>query len=144
MLRLKDEHLDAMRAHGAQCYPNECIGILGGTVGSDRGDDADKTVLEVRPVDNVFDGPHHNRSAIAPREFLRIDREYRAKGWKMVGFYHSHPDHPCKPSDFDRDNALPWASYVIVKVDQGKPVDVTSWVLQEDRGGFDPEEIKVS
>jgi len=139
MLKLKQEHLDAMREHGRRTYPEECIGILGGTA-----DDSDKTVVEVRPATNEFPGPRHNRSLIAAKEMLRLDREYRARGLKMVGFYHSHPDHPCRPSDFDRDNALPWASYVIVKVDRAEPVDVTSWVLQEDRGGFDSEQFEVS
>ena len=83
-----------------------------------------------------------NLSLISPADFLVVDREYRKRGLKMVAFYHSHPDHPCKPSEFDRENALPWHSYVIVKIDKGEPVEISSWLLQEDRGGFDPESIK--
>jgi proteasome lid subunit RPN8/RPN11 len=138
-LVLKPEHLEAMKEHGRKTYPDECIGIIGGAA-----DENVKTVGEVRPLENKFPGPRHNRSLISPGDYLKVDREYRQRGLKIVGFYHSHPDHPAKPSDYDRDNALPWASYVIVKVDRAEPVAVTSWVLQEDRGGFDSEEMKVS
>ena len=139
MLIVKPEHLESMREHGQRCYPEECIGILGGSAG-----DADKTVLEVLPLTNTFPGPRHNRSLISAAEYLKVDRDFRQRGLKMVGFYHSHPDHPARPSEFDRENALPWASYVIVKVDRAQAVEVTSWVLQEDRGGFDSENIQIS
>lgn len=137
-LVLKPGHLQAMREHARSTYPEECIGVLGGTVR----DDGEKTVMEVRAFANAQPESRTTRSLIPPEDYLKLDREYRKRALKMVAFYHSHPDHPCKPSEFDRENALPWHSYVIVKVDRGEPVEITSWVLQEDRGGFDSEPIK--
>lgn len=137
-LILKPEHLQEMRAHARSTYPEECIGVLGGMVG----EDGERTVVEVRTFINAREDSRHNRSLIAPGDYLKLDREYRRRGLKMVAFYHSHPDHPCRPSEFDRENALPWHSYVIVRIDQGEPVEISSWLLREDRSGFDSEPIK--
>jgi proteasome lid subunit RPN8/RPN11 len=137
-LILTQAQLDDMRAHGESTYPEECIGILGGVV------ENHKRVVEVRRYENARTDSRHNRSLISPQDFLKLDREYRKSGLKMVAFYHSHPDHPAKPSEFDRENALPWHTYIIVKVDQGTAVAVTAWLLREDRSGFDSEEIEVA
>ncbi len=63
------------------------------------------------------------------------------QGLLLIGFFHSHPDHPARPSEFDREHALPWWSYVIVSVQQGHSADVLSWALREDRSAFEAEEI---
>ena len=141
-LVLEPEQLEQIRAHARSTYPEECIGILGGTF-TGEGSAMVKTVAEVRCFPNARADSRHNRSEIAPIEILKLDREYRKRKLTMVAFYHSHPDHPCRPSEFDRQHAMPFHSYVIVKIDQGEPVDVTSWTLQEDGGGFDSEPIQI-
>lgn len=139
-LVVRTVHLDQMRAHARSTYPEECIGILGGEYEDDER--TIKTVTEVRQMNNSMKDSRHNRSLISPEEVFKVDREYRKRGLKMLGFYHSHPDHPCKPSQFDLEHALPNTSYVIVKIDKGEPVEITSWTLKEDRSAFDPESIQ--
>ena len=67
----------------------------------------------------------------------------RHKGWTLIGWYHSHPDHPAKPSEYDREHAWPWYSYIIVSVQNGNPRDMTSWRLQDDRSAFVAEEVEI-
>lgn len=84
-----------------------------------------------------------NRFLIDPVELLRVEKEARQRGLEVLGFYHSHPDHPARPSEYDRDHAFPWYSYVIIAVGAGKPGSYTSWVLREDRSQFDNESIEI-
>jgi proteasome lid subunit RPN8/RPN11 len=152
MLRLSQSHLDQIRQHGAREYPNECCGILLGRV-----DGENKEVREVVPLKNLrreaaeaekllpLDSPglesERNRFLIDPRDQIRVEKEARARGLDVVGYYHSHPDHPARPSNYDREHAWPWYSYVIVSVQRGEPKDLTSWVLTDDRKRFDPEQV---
>ena len=142
--------LSVIRKHGKECYPNECCGILVGTT-----KDEDKRALEAVPMENLRlnaeeadlllprESPdlesERNRFLINPKEQLRIERETRAKGWKVLGYYHSHPDHPACPSNYDQDHGWPWYSYVILSVIRGNPEEMTSWVLKDDRSSFDSE-----
>jgi proteasome lid subunit RPN8/RPN11 len=151
-LRLSAQHLDSIRAHGARDYPSECCGILLG-----KAEDGAKQVLEVVPLANLRHDPkraqellpldepgresERNRFLIDPLEQLRVEKDARARGLDVVGYYHSHPDHPARPSEYDRDHAWPWYSYVIVSVERGVPKALTSWVLAEDRSRFEEEEI---
>ena len=65
------------------------------------------------------------------------------KKLELIGWYHSHPDAPARPSEFDREHAWPWYSYIIVSVQKGEPRDTTSWRLHDDRAAYDPEEIEI-
>jgi len=85
-----------------------------------------------------------NRFLIDPAEVRRVERESRARGLDIVGFYHSHPDHPARPSDYDRDHALPWYSYVIIAVEAGEAGPIASWTLREDRSSFEEEAVVVA
>src|SRR5215207_4926332 len=124
MIVLGREHEDAIRRHGEAEYPHECCGLLVGRVGADRR----KTVVEVYPVPNAReDGAKHNRSLIPPGEYVRAERRARALGLEVVGNYHSHPDHPAEPSQFDLDHAWPTWSYVIVSVGAGEARGLRSW-----------------
>ena len=87
------------------------------------------------------DENRHNRYLIPPEVILRTEREARADGLDVVGYYHSHPDHPSRPSDFDRDHAWPGYSYLIVSVREGRARDERSWRLSDDRSRFDEEPI---
>lgn len=129
--------LDRVREHARSTYPEECIGILGGHDGDPR------IVVDVRTVTNVAPENRRRRSLVAPIDVMSIDREYRKRGLKMVAFYHSHPDHPARPSDFDLEHALPWHTYVIIRVHDGAPAEITAWRLREDRSDFDSEPLLV-
>jgi proteasome lid subunit RPN8/RPN11 len=153
-LRLTYQQVEAIRQHGARDYPSECCGILLGHADGDQ-----KEVREVVPLANLrhdreraqallpLEEPgresERNRFLIDPREQIRVEKEARARGLDVVGYYHSHPDHPSRPSNYDRDHAWPWYSYVILAVRQAVPGEMTSWVLVEDRTRFDPEPVEM-
>jgi proteasome lid subunit RPN8/RPN11 len=153
-LKLTQSQLDQIRRHGARDYPNECCGIL---LGSADGDD--KEVHEIVPLKNLrrdaelaqkllpLDAPgvesERNRFLIDPRDQIRVEKDARAKGLDALGYYHSHPDHPARPSDYDREHAWPWYSYVILSVQRGEPKEMTCWVLTDDRERFDREQVDV-
>ncbi len=154
MLRLNTEHLDAIHRHAAREYPAECCGVMIG-----RDEDEIKRVTEVVPLANLrHDGARaqefipledpgreseRNRYLIDPHEQLRVEKGARARGLAVLGYYHSHPDHPARPSEYDREHAWPWYSYVIVSVEKGTPRDSRSWVLSEDRSAFLLEQLEV-
>ena len=101
-----------------------------------------KEVLQLAPVVNRrTDDPH--RYLIAPDDLRRITRELRRSGLEILGYYHSHPDHPARPSAFDTEHAWPWYSYLIVRVDRGRAADMTSWVLDDERAVMHPESLDV-
>ena len=136
MLILSEEHRQAVRTHGEQGYPEEICGFL---IGQATGDV--KTVTALLPIENIREENRARRFEISPDDFYRADRAARQEGKAILGFYHSHPDHPARPSEYDREHAWPWYSYIIVAVHQGNAVDLTSWVLREDGLLFDAEEM---
>lgn len=137
-IRIPEGHVARIEAHAAATYPEECIGALGGTADGDS-----RSIVEVWPLVNACIESRHSRSLIAPRDYQAVEREYTRRGLLLLGFYHSHPDHPAAPSSFDLEHALPWHSYLIVRVDRGHPTEMTAWVLREDRSTFDPEPMAV-
>lgn len=139
-IHLKCAHLEAIRRHGEDAYPHECCGLLLGTLGADSAAPA-KIIHAVERLDNEREDSRHNRFLITPETFLRADRAARARGLDILGFYHSHPDHPAAPSEFDREHAWPVYSYIIVSVAGGNSRELNSWVLAADRSRFEPETI---
>jgi len=138
MIRLTEEHIKQIEAHGERAFPFECGGMLVGNFDAEAG----KTVIELLPMENAMDeSEQHNRVLILPKDVLRAERYARTKKMDVVGYYHSHPDHPAHPSQFDLDHALPIWSYLIVSVEQGKAVDVRAWEMENDRSKFNEEEI---
>lgn len=136
-LVISPRHLQTVGLHGSTTYPEECCGVLIG-----RSLDGGTTLVErLLSVDNERGDSRHNRYVIAPETVLAAQREARAAGLEIVGYYHSHPDHPSRPSDFDREHAWPGLSYLIVAVERGKVVDARSWRLADDRERFDEETI---
>jgi proteasome lid subunit RPN8/RPN11 len=99
---------------------------------------------ELLPVDEPGRETECNRFLIDPLDQLRMEKDARARGLEVLGYYHSHPDHPARPSEYDREHAWPWYSYIIVSVVRGIAKDLTCWVLAEDRGTFHPEELEVA
>ena len=135
-LRLSASLVDQIRREGERAYPAECCGVLAGHPG------AVKEVQKLVPVTNRrTDDPH--RYLIAPEDLRSIEAELRSSGLEVLGCYHSHPDHPAVPSAFDTEQAWPWYSYIIVRVDHARAAELTSWVLDEDRSAMSPESIDV-
>ena len=127
----------AIQKHAVEAYPEECCGILGGIDGERR------EVREAHGIPNARAESRQTRYLIPPDEYVKAEKTFRDKGLDVVGFYHSHPDHPARPSEFDREHAWPWYTYIIVGVNGGRPVLTTAWSLRDDRSTFDREEIVV-
>lgn len=135
-LVISPRHLQTIGRHATASYPDECCGVLIGRALEDA------TVVErVLSVGNERQDSRHNRFLISPETILAAQKEARGLGLDIVGYYHSHPDHPARPSDFDREHAWPWVSYLIVSLQGRKVVDTRSWRLREDRESFDEEAI---
>jgi proteasome lid subunit RPN8/RPN11 len=136
MLLLNEEMARAIRDHGAHGYPNEACGAM---LGLDR--EQEREVRALFPLVNRRDDSPRNRFSVTAEDVRGAERAAAQQGLELIGWYHSHPDHPARPSDFDREHAWPWYSYVIVSVTTGQPQDLTSWRLADDRSHFLPEEI---
>lgn len=126
MVKLTQSSYNQLRRHGEQTYPHECCGVLLGRFE----DDGTKSVTRVVPADNTREDSPHNRYNIDPKELIRIQREGRERGEDIVGFYHSHPDHPAQWSQTDLAEAH-WigCSYVITSVEKGKAAVTNSFEL---------------
>ena len=141
-LRLPADLLERIREHGRATYPEECCGVMLGRF--DRATGRTEVARLVAEENQREDEHRHNRYLISPQSVLRADREARAEGLSIVGYYHSHPDHPSRPSDFDRDHAWPDQSYLIVAVAGGQAASAQSWRLRDDSSAFDEERIEVT
>jgi proteasome lid subunit RPN8/RPN11 len=125
MLKIARAHYEAMRKHGEETYPHECCGVLLGRI-----EDAARVVTSIARCGNTRDDSPHNRYNIDPKELIRIQREGRERGEDIIGFYHSHPDHPAQWSQTDLAEAH-WlgCSYVITSIQKGKAVVTNSFEL---------------
>lgn len=133
-------HEEIMR-HAEREYPRECCGLLVGRI-VDGG--RTRIIHETFPVENTFEeGERHHRMSIEPLDYARAERLYAARGLGVVGNYHSHPDHPAVPSQFDLEHLAPWPtmSYIVVSVREGTAADFRSWELLADRSRFEEEEV---
>jgi proteasome lid subunit RPN8/RPN11 len=135
-LVISPRHLHTISRHASMSYPDECCGVLIG-----RSLDGATVVERVLSVGNERQDSRHNRYLISPETVLAAQKEARALGLDVVGYYHSHPDHPAKPSDFDREHAWPSVSYLIVSVQSRKVVETRSWRLAENRESFSEEVV---
>jgi len=134
-LRIAADQLARVHAHAAEGYPHEVCGILAGSR------DAWEVTEVVALVNERADSPA-NRYKVSGLVLLRAEQALEERGLEVVGYYHSHPDHPSEYSEFDRDHALPNMSYPIVSVLEGAVADTQSWRLTDDRDRMDPEEIE--
>jgi proteasome lid subunit RPN8/RPN11 len=138
VLRIREELSGRIRAHGAETYPHECCGALLGTDG-----EGGREIAEIVPLTNQRNDSPLNRFSITPEDVRDAEAAARKAGLDLIGWYHSHPDAPARPSEFDREHAWPWYSYIIVSVQERVPRDMNSWRLADDRGHYDAEEIVI-
>jgi proteasome lid subunit RPN8/RPN11 len=130
--------LEQICRHGEETYPHECCGFLFGSQ-----EDGVRRIAEIRRQPNERTESRNNRFLITPRQFRNAERAARAAGLLMVGIYHSHPDSPARPSEYDRDHAWPWYSYLIVSVGRGSAGESRVWELREDRTGFVTQVLEI-
>lgn len=134
---------EKVRAHGAETYPHECCGALLGRDSEFENQEAVREVLGLFPLVNRREDSPRNRFSVTAEDVLDADKAAQAHGLDVVGWYHSHPDHLARPSQYDREHAWPWYSYIIISVQNGAPQDMTSWRLNDDRQEFSPEGIEI-
>lgn len=138
MLELSIEQRTEIAAHGERDYPHECCGLLLGRFENE----GRKVCAELFPISNAREETaKRNRFLIRPEELLRGEQHAAAKGFEVVGFYHSHPDHAAVPSAYDLEHAWPVYSYIVVAIKSRQAEDLRSWELQADRTRFSEEEI---
>jgi len=141
VITLKRTHLAEISRHGERDYPYECCGLLIG-----RFDSVDeKVVFETFPISNAREeSAKRNRFLIQPEELMKGERYARTKDLEVVGFYHSHPESPAVPSQYDLDHAWPTYSYIIVSVKNERAGDLFSWQQESDRSRFNREDIQIA
>ena len=129
-----------IESEGVAAYPNECCGIL---IGRDvlRNGVSQRIVVRLEPGSNTFEAAEqYHRFSIDPAQQLQAEKSAEKEGKAVLGYYHSHPDHPARPSEYDRQHAWPFYSYVIVAIAKGKPLDMTSWVLDDQTEMFSKQD----
>ena len=129
--------VDSIHEHGAEGYPHEICGIM-------LGSSAHRQVTEVRRARNIIVERARDRYEIDPHDHIRIQREADAAGLDIVGYYHSHPDHPAQASRFDTERSWSGYVYVIVSVNEGKAGDTNAFVTETDGGPFRPEPLEIT
>ena len=131
--------LDAIGAHGEAAYPHECCGFLLGRTSGEGND-----IRALWEAENRHGDDRRRRYQITPADYRTADHEARRQGLDVVGFYHSHPDHPARPSPTDLAEAtFPGYTYVIVAVEGGRAAELTAWSLAPDRSRFTPEDVRL-
>ena len=150
MIQLNQEQLQTIFTHAESSYPEECCGVILGNLC-----DPSKKVVEIIPTENVWNSAtsadfvnnnitysRQRRYTIAPREMLHLQKSARERNLNIIGIFHSHPDYPAIPSEFDRNCAWQEYSYLIVSVQKGQAGDINSWLL-DDNNQFQQEELRV-
>jgi proteasome lid subunit RPN8/RPN11 len=138
-LRVTAEIAEQIRALGAAGYPHEICGALLG-----RDADEAREVVALFPLDNRQEDSPRNRFSVTADDVRSAERAAHAQALEVVGWYHSHPDHPARPSEFDREHAWPWYSYIIVSVAAGAAEEITSWRLEDDRSSYQAEALEIA
>ena len=138
-LEISQKLLDEIHTHGEEAYPGEGAGFMLGNAQENL-----RVVSSILKLPNAREeSARHNRYLLTPQDVLRSEQEAAKLGLDVIGVFHSHPDHPNEPSDFDRDWAMPWFSYMITSVNGGQASGSRSWRLTDDRATFQEELIQV-
>jgi proteasome lid subunit RPN8/RPN11 len=133
---ISDAVNQAIRRHGQETYPHECCGALVGTTAG-----AESIVADVVPLPNTTEEGPRRRFLVRASDYRLAERRAGEMGGELLGFYHSHPDHPARPSQYDLDHAWPTFAYIIVAVANGKATEMTVWFLKDDRSSFEEGSI---
>jgi proteasome lid subunit RPN8/RPN11 len=136
-LKIPAELMQKIEAHGVETFPYECCGALLG-----RDDEGGRVVTALFALSNRRQDSPRNRFEITPEDVMLAERTAHDKKLDLIGWYHSHPNAPARPSEFDREHAWPWYSYIIVSIRDGSAKEMTSWRLEDDRTAYDPEAIE--
>jgi proteasome lid subunit RPN8/RPN11 len=127
-LHLPESVAADIRRHGEETYPHECCGALVGR---------DARVAAAFALPNTTEEGPRRRFLVRPSDYRLAEQRAGERGGELLGFYHSHPDHPARPSQYDLDHAWPTFAYVIVSVASGAARDITVWWLKDDRSTFE-------
>ena len=138
MIRLQSADIEDIKDIAQKTYPHECCGIMVGSV-----ENGVKTVTELVPAENQRTDSPANRYLITPDLLNELEKKLKDTDRAIVGFFHSHPDVPARPSTYDQDHAWPWYSYVIVSVNKGEAGEIHNWKLRDDRSAFDAETMEL-
>jgi proteasome lid subunit RPN8/RPN11 len=137
MIRLPEAAIEVIRNHGRESYRDEACGALYGRVHGDARD-----VVRAAPLGNARDNERHRRFVVTAEDYRKAEDEAARSGLTLLGFYHSHPDHPAYPSAYDLEHAFPFFSYVILSVENAEPKEMRSFVLTDDRKAFLEENLE--
>ncbi len=137
MILLPEDAVEAIESHGRESYRDEACGVVYGRVGP-----AGKDVVRADRMANSREDERHRRFIVTADDYRRAEAEASRNGLQLLGFYHSHPDHPAFPSRYDLEHAFPFFSYLILSVENGEPRALRSFVLNEDRSQFLEEPLK--
>lgn len=137
-IKMSDELFRQIAGHGERTYPEECCGVM---LGEDAG--GQRLVREIVEIDNIQDANRRRRFLISSEQYRKAEQQAAERHLDLLGFYHSHPDHPAVPSAFDTEHALPWFTYVIISIVQGKAGSATAWILEESRARFAEQPLTV-
>ncbi|MDE3057088.1 MAG: M67 family metallopeptidase [Bacteroidota bacterium] len=138
MIRIKENLIRQIEKHGEKTYPEECCGIMLGKMNGRIHE-----IEQIVELENTQEENRRRRFLISPDQYMKAEKIATEKKLELLGFYHSHPDHPAIPSAFDTEHALPWFAYIITSVENGKAVRTTAWQLNETRERFDEQELNV-
>ena len=138
MIRLKSADIEEIKQIAQKTYPHECCGVMVGSV-----ENGVKTVTQLIPAENQRTDSPANRYLITPDLLNELEKKLKGTDRAIVGFFHSHPDVPARPSTYDQDHAWPWYSYVIVSVNKGEAGEIHNWQLKDDRSAFDAEKMEL-
>jgi len=138
MIRLKSADIEELKQIAQKTYPHECCGVMVGSI-----ENGVKTVTELIPAENQRTDSPANRYLITPDLLNELEKKLKGTDRAIVGFFHSHPDVPARPSTYDQDHAWPWYSYVIVSVNKGQAGEIHNWKLRDDRSAFDAEKMEL-
>lgn len=133
-LKISNELLNHIHDHAMETYPDECCGFFYGT------DNGERIIFETKKVINSKKGDKRRRFEISPQDYFKAEKYAEKQGVTLLGVYHSHPDHPARPSQYDLKQAVPFFSYIIVSVKEGEIADTTSWQLNQ-KNEFEEEKI---
>ena len=137
MIQITEETILQMSEHAIRTFPNECCGFFFGSANEDG-----KLIDQSFAVKNSKQGDQRKRFEIAPEDYFQGEAYSEQNNTLFAGIYHSHPGHPAIPSEYDRKQAVPFFSYIILSVNEHEIADIKSWKLNRD-GNFEAEKVKI-